>query len=133
MRTCTCLHHLAGFGLLLFLGFSGCTAEDTVCPATTTECSELVTVRFCASYGDSPTCVANHTTLQVASSYPGLPAGYHVLPVGAEWRAYQARQVNGQVLRVGFKLGPALPPNVDGLRTATITCLETAEEQSLGK
>lgn len=132
MRTCISLDHLAGVGLLLFLGLSGCTAEDTVGPATS-GCSELVTVRFCASYGDSPTCVATHTTLQVANSYPGLPAGYHVLPVGAKWQAYQARQVNGQVLRVGFELGPELPPNVFGYRTATITCLEVAEEASLGK
>lgn len=132
MRTRIPLHHLAGVSLLLFLGLSGCTAEDTVAPATS-GCSALVTVRFCPSYGDSPTCVADHTTLQVTNSYPGLPAGYHVLPVGAEWQAYQAQQVNGQVLRVGFELGPALPPNVDGLRTATITCLQVAEEASLGK
>jgi hypothetical protein len=133
MHTRTSLPHLAGFNLLLFLGLSGCTAKDTICPAPTTGCSELVTVRFCPSYGDSPTCVAMHTTLQVASSYPGLPAGYHVLPVGVKWQAYQAQQVNGQVLRVGFELGSELPPNVDGLRTATITCLEVAEEISLGK
>ncbi len=64
---------------------------------------------------------AVHTTLQLANSY-------HVAPVGAVWQAYQAHQVNGQVLRVGYQLGPQLPPNVDGLRTATITCLEVADK-----
>lgn len=118
MPTVTPLQHLAGFGLLLF-GLGSCTAQEVVAPATV-ECSELVTVHFCSSYGDAPNCVALHTSLQLANSY-------HVLPIGAVWQAYQAQQVNGQVLRVGYQLGPALPPNVDGLRTATITCLEVAK------
>jgi hypothetical protein len=118
MRTVTSFQQLAGFGLLI-LGISSCTAQEVIAPATT-ECSELATVHFCSSYGDAPTCVALHTSLQLANSY-------HVLPIGAVWQAYQAQQVNGQVLRVGYQLGPALPPNADGLRTATITCLEVAK------
>jgi len=122
MRTVTRLHQLTGFGLLLFLGLSGCTPKDVVAPTpkdvvapTTTECSELVTVRFC------PSCVATlHTTLQLAN-------GYYVLPIGAVWQAYQVQQVEGQVLQVGYQLGPPLAPNEYGIRTATITCLEVAK------
>jgi hypothetical protein len=121
MRLVTPIQQLAGFSLLLS-GLGGCTAQDVVAPATTA-CSELVIVRFCASYGDAPNCVALHTTLQVADSS-------HMLPTGAVWQAYQAQQVNGQVLRVGYELGPQLPPHVDGLRTATITCLEVAKGPS---
>jgi hypothetical protein len=121
MRLVTPLPQLAGFGLLLF-GLGGCSTHDVVAPATTA-CSELVTVRFCPSYGDAPNCAALHTTLQVANTS-------HVLPIGAVWQAYQAQQVNGQVLRVGYELGPQLPANVDGLRPATITCLEVAKGPS---
>ncbi|UPL48946.1 hypothetical protein [Hymenobacter sublimis] len=132
MRTLIPLYHLANFGLLFFLGLNGCTNQDSVAPAIT-ECSELATVRFCPSYGDSPNCKTLHTTLQLANSREGLPAGYHVLPVGPKWQAYQAHQINGQVLRVGYQLGPEVPPNVDGLREATITCLEVSDAVLLDK
>jgi hypothetical protein len=121
MRTVTLLQRPAGvISLLVFLGLSACTKES-VDPATaaciapaTTACSELVTVRVCKG---CPTPVAS---LQLAN-------GYYVLPIGATWQAYVAQQVDGQVLQVGYELGPALPPNVYGIRTATITCLEVAK------
>lgn len=113
MRIITPFQQLAGFGLLLSLGLGGCSAKDAVAP-TTTACTELVTVRLC------PNCGASlRTSLQLAN-------GYYVLPIGAAWQAYQTQQVDGQVLRVGYQLGPALAPNECGLRTATITCLEVA-------
>lgn len=121
MRTVTPLHQLAGFSLLLFFGLGGCTTKDVVAPATpacvapaTTACGELVTVRFCTG------CTTPLTTLQLAN-------GYYVLPMGEAWQAYLAQQVDGQVLQVGYQLGPALPPGVYGIRTATITCLEVAK------
>jgi hypothetical protein len=121
MRTVTSLQRLAGVSLLLFLGLSACTKKEAVAPATTacvapatTACGELVTVRFCTG------CTTPLTTLQLAN-------GYYVLPIGATWQAYLAQQVDGQVLQVGYQLGPPLAPNQDGLRTATITCLKVAE------
>ena len=125
------LQNRAGLGLLLSLSLTGCTAREDVAPgviycygpANTTTCSELVTVRPCASYGDVPNCAAIHATLQLAS-------GYYVIPAGAVWQAYQPHQVNGQTLRVGYQLAPPLPPNGDGIRGATITCLEVVSSGS---
>ncbi|SNR94582.1 hypothetical protein [Hymenobacter mucosus] len=125
MRVSLAHLHLTGISLLFSLGLSSCTAEQNVTP-TMTGCNELVTVRLCASYGDAPNCAARHTTLQLANRY-------HVLPVGAVWQRYQSQQVNRQVLRVGYELGPELPPNVDGLRTANITCLEVSNKEQAGE
>ena len=121
MRIITLLQRPAGvLSLLVFLGLSACTKESVdpamsacIAPATTA-CSELVTVRVCKG---CPTPVA---TLQLAN-------GYYVLPIGATWQAYVAQQVDGQVLQVGYELGPPLAPNQFGLQTATITCLEIAK------
>lgn len=130
MRHLSSLQNLAGLSLLLPLGLAGCTAKEDAAPATgycygsgTTDCSELVTVRPCASYGDVPNCAAIHSMLQLAN-------GYYVIPSGAVWQAYQPHQMNGQTLRVGYQLAPPLPPNVDGIRGATITCLEVVSPGS---
>lgn len=121
MRLITLLQRPVGvISLLVFLGVSACTKESvdpatSACIAPATTCSELVTVHVCK---DCPTPVA---TLQLAN-------GYYVIPIGATWQAYVAQQVDGQVLQVGYELSPSsFGPNEDGLRTATITCLEVAK------
>ncbi len=60
MRVGIPVQNLAGFGLLLFLQLSGCTTKEAAAPATT-GCSELVTVRFCPSYGDVPNRAAGRS------------------------------------------------------------------------
>lgn len=92
MRPFFTLQIFAASSLAAIFGLAGCTNKEDVEP--TGNCDTVVTVRLCP--GNTSFCPTEHTTLELAD-------GYRLQPTGAVWEAYEPRQREGQVLRIGYK------------------------------
>jgi hypothetical protein len=68
-------------------------------------------------------CPTEHTTLE-------LTDGTRLQPTGPLWQAYQPHQVDGQLLRIGYKTGASpAPAGSLGTVSAQLSCLEAPEAQ----
>ncbi|OGX84637.1 hypothetical protein [Hymenobacter glacialis] len=105
-------------GLLAALIVAGCSSQDGTEP--TVACGTTATVRFCL--GKTTMCPTEHTNLELAD-------GTRVRPRGKVWDAYLPRQVDGQVLSVGFILAQATPNDDPAFRHVTLSCLEAKAEE----
>ncbi|UOQ54372.1 hypothetical protein [Hymenobacter cellulosivorans] len=102
----------ASLGLL-----SSCTEKSTIAPEA--QCGTQATVRLCP--GNTLICPTEHTTLELAD-------GTRLRPSGSLWTAYLPKQVEGQVICIGYKLGAATQKYEVGNFYAEITCLQDASQ-----
>lgn len=96
------------------LSLPSCSTKDDVSPAAVA-CSATATVRVCP--GRTFECQTKHTTLELAD-------GTRLRPTGPVWAAYQANQLAGQTLRIGYQRGAAVVASEPGDVYAALSCLE---------
>lgn len=107
------------WGLLAALAVASCSAKEGIEPAA--PCDTTATVRLC--HGKTSVCLTEHTNLELAD-------GTQLRPRGSVWEAYLPRQVNGQVLRISYRLLPQNAYDNPGVTLAELSCLEANYEDA---
>ena len=122
MRISLTFRILAGLGLVTGSGLAGCSRKETIKPAQE-PCTTTAVVRLCPGF--TAICPTQHTRLELAD-------GTRLRPVGPVWDSYQPRQLEGQVLRISYDIGPHVPNDSPSGENATLSCLEEAPPQLCG-